>query len=237
MLALLSQPPILKKEEEPPAEQKEKCQETWLLRAAALVGAVVGSQLALLAELYEHRLGGFISSSFDTLKRSYQAYCEEEKERGGRPEKELLDSFAPCRSWIPQMFIKTCKEKGLPDVEKTRNQLSELFCAAGKGPGITERVKHAHVWYERIHMREQLKESGYAKPIYVLVGGDVPLLKETVYNFQPGFLNWTSTLIYSVAGGVFAVGAVYMAIHTARWLHGALLVQPSKTSVRVNPPE
>lgn len=233
MLTLLSQPPILKKEQEQPPKQEISRQETWLLRAVALVGAAVGSQLALLAEIYEQRLGSSISTSFGTLKESYEDYCEEEEKRGGKPEKELLDSFAPCKSWIPHMLYKTCEEKTPSDVEKIKNQLIKLFHAAGEGLGTPAGVKQAQFWYKRIHMREQLKESGYTKPMYVLLGGDVPLLKETVYNFQPGVLNWTSALIYSVAGGIFALGTVYMAIHTARWLHNALLVQPKPASEAV----
>lgn len=230
-LALLSQPPILKKEQEQPTEQKLTRQETWLLRAVGLVGAIVGSQLVLLAELYGNWLGGFILGSFDALKRDYTAYCKEEEALGREPENGLLNPFVPCKDWVPQWLLSTCKKIPLSEVQEVKDQLSELFSKAGKERSkivAAARVEQAYVWYERIRMRERLKESGYTKPIYVLLGGDVPLFKQTVQNFQPGFLNWTGTLIYSVAGGVFAVGAAYMATHTARWLHEALLVQPKK---------
>lgn len=232
MLSVLSQPPILKEEQTEPAQKKLSRQETWLLRAAGLVGAVLGSQLALLAELYEHRLGGFISGSFDALKRSYEAYCREEEAHQRKPDKELLRPFT-CNSW----FASSCREPSLSEKHELKNKLSELFRAASKErPHETAaRIGQANVWYERLQMSEQLKNSGYTKPIHVLLGGDLPLLQETVRNFQPGFLNWTSTLVYSAAGGAFAAGAAYTALSLGHWLHSVLLLQSPKQEKEPSP--
>lgn len=225
-LSVLSQPPILKqKQPDEPTQQKLSRQETWLLRVAGLVGMVLGSQLVLLAERYEHRLGGFTSGSFDALKRSYAAYCKEEEAHYRQPVKGLLDPFI-CNSWL----LSSCEKAPLSKAQEVKNKLTELFHTAGRDRPFeaAARAEQANVWYKRMQMGELLKNSEYAKPIYVLLGGDLNLLRETVRNYEPGFFIWTSTIIYSVAGGAFAVGAAYMALCMGRWLHSALLLQPPK---------
>lgn len=230
MLSILKQRPVLQEQQAPSVWQKRA--KNTLVAGSALLGALAGSQLNLLAELYQVRLSGYIMGSFEAVKIDYDTYLK----TSSAPIKGLLDNFiCPVHHWLsPHFWLEPCRKPTILEAESLKNQLKSCFNEAWKDHPIIANCfsEQTDNWYESVRVYEILETSGYAKPLLVLLHGNLSLLQETVREFQPGFLGWKNTAIYSLAGAAFAAGVVYAAIQTASWLHSALLVRAPKDSAK-----